>query len=138
MNRADYADQLHNKGYNCAQAVACAFSDLTDLSAQDLFKISEGLGAGGGDMQGTCGAVSGATLVLGLLSSTGNLEHPDSKGATYKKCKEVAGKFRSQNGSTICKELKGIETGKVLRSCPDCIRDAVNILADYLNVSKEI
>lgn len=138
MNRADYADQLHNKKYNCAQAVVCAFSDLLGVPEEDLFKISEGLGAGGGDMQGTCGAVSGASLVIGYLTSTGNLETPNSKGSTYKKCKEFAAKFREQNGSTICKELKGIETGKVLRTCPDCIRDSVNMLAEYLNVSTEI
>lgn len=124
---------FHEKGYNCAQAVACAFQDQVDLPMESLFKVSEGLGLGGGDMQGTCGAVAAISLVMGLRESSGNLEHPDSKAATYKCVRELAKIFRDQNGSTICKELKGVETGKVLRTCPDCISDAVKILSDVLD-----
>ena len=40
--------------------------------------------------------------------------------------------FRKKNGSTICRELKGMDTGKVLRSCPGCIEDAANILSEKL------
>lgn len=40
--------------------------------------------------------------------------------------------FREKNGSTVCKELKGIESGKVLRSCPGCIEDMVRIAVKAL------
>ena len=38
------------------------------------------------------------------------------------------GKFKERNCSTICKELKGIETKKVLRACNDCVADAAEFL----------
>lgn len=131
--RVSAAEQYHNKGYNCCQAVACAFSDKVDMPFESLFKVTEGFGLGGGDMQGTCGAVAAISAIMGLLGSTGNVEKPDSKAATYKTVRELAKVFRDQNGSTICKELKGVETGKVLRSCPDCISDAVRILSEVLD-----
>ena len=48
--------------------------------------------------------------------------------ALYKKM------FAEQNSSLTCKELKGVETGKVLRSCPDCIMDAVEIAEKVLGL----
>ena len=67
-----------------------------------------------------------------MKNSTGNLEKPDSKGRTYKISKAIQEEFRAQNSSVICKELKGVSTGKVLRSCPDCIMDAARIAEKIL------
>ena len=83
-------------------------------------------------MQGTCGAVAGAAAIASLLTSTGNIQAPDSKQKTYQTTKSLAGKFREKNGSTICKELKGAETGKVLRSCDGCIEDAARLVCDLI------
>ena len=132
MNRVEKALENHKKGYNCSQAVACAFCDKTSFSEADLFRIMEGFGLGGGDMQGTCGAVAGAAAIASLLTSTGNIQAPDSKQKTYQTTKSLAGKFREKNGSTICKELKGAETGKVLRSCDGCIEDAARLVCDLI------
>ena len=54
-----------------------------------------------------------------------------------RKVKEYVKKFQEQNGSYLCRELKGVETGKVLRSCPDCIRDAVALTEEYLAAQKQ-
>ena len=132
MNRVEKALENHKKGYNCSQAVACAFCDKTSFSEADLFRIMEGFGLGGGDMQGTCGAVAGAAAIASLLTSTGNIQTPDSKQKTYQTTKSLAGKFREKNGSTICKELKGAETGKVLRSCDGCIEDAARLVCELM------
>lgn len=83
-------------------------------------------------MDGTCGAVSGACALAGMKRSTANLVNPDSKGATYQLVKAIVKEFKDQNGSIICKDLKGIETGNVLRSCPDCIRDAARLAEKVL------
>ena len=132
-DRIENARKLHEKGYSCSQAVACSFSDKVDLSTEDLFRITEGLGLGGADTMGTCGAVSGMSVIMALLTSTGNLEAPASKANTMKAVRELNKIFRDQNGSTICRELKGMDTGKMLRSCPDCITDAVTILSDAID-----
>jgi C_GCAxxG_C_C family probable redox protein len=105
---------------------------LVGLDEATMFKVTEAMGLGMGGMEGTCGAVSGACVVAGMKNSSGNLEHPDSKGATYQLSKEILKAFKEKNQSTICKELKGVQTGTVLRSCPDCIRDAAAIVENIL------
>lgn len=126
--RADAAIALHDRGFNCAQSVACAFADQTGLDEETLFRITEGLGLGMGSMTGTCGALSAAALLSGLKCSTTHLDHPDSKAVTYGLSRSCMRAFEEKNGSVICQELKGVHTGKALRSCPDCIRDAVEII----------
>ena len=46
--------------------------------------------------------------------------------------RQITKAFRDQNGSVICKELKGVDTGKVLRSCDDCIADAVRLVEEIV------
>lgn len=124
--------EKHDRGYNCAQAVLCSFSEELGVEESLLFSISEGFGAGMGDMQGTCGALSGAYMAAGLMGSSGDVEAGVTKGATYRTVRELTEKFREKNGSHICKELKGMETGQMLRSCSGCIEDAVRLVSAKL------
>ena len=125
------ADELHNKGYNCAQAVACVFADELGMKESEVFRLMEGFGFGMGTM-GTCGAVSAMAAVVGMKNSDGNLDRPSTKRSSYKQMSELTDKFLSMNKSIICREIKGIDSGVVLRSCPGCIEDAVVILEEYL------
>ncbi|MDD6106784.1 MAG: C-GCAxxG-C-C family protein [Ruminococcus sp.] len=136
--KAEQAIAFHDKGYNCAQAVACSFCKEFGVDEEEMFRIAEGFGLGMGMME-VCGALSGMMMIIGLQNSVGNLDKGKAtKGDTYKKVREYAAKFKEQNGSYLCKELKGVETGKVLRSCPDCIRDAVALTEEYLAAQKDI
>lgn len=130
--RVEETIKKHDKGYNCAQAVACTYCDLVGVDEETMFKMTEALGLGMGGMLGTCGAVSGACVLAGMKRSTGNLEKPDSKAESYKLSREILKQFAEQNQSVVCKELKGVETGKVLRACPDCIKDAAAIAEKVL------
>lgn len=130
--RQDLAIELHDRKFNCAQAVACSFCKELGVDETTLFKAGEGFGLGMGGMQCTCGAVSGAVMAAGFKNSDGNTQSPSTKANTYQLSKEIAKRFEAQNGSLICGELKGVTTGTVLRSCPDCIRDAVAIAQDVL------
>ena len=132
MTKKELAIAYHNQKYNCAQAVAMAFAEEAGIDQEPLFKVCEGCGLGMGGMEGTCGAVTGAVILAGLKSSDGNLENPGTKAETYRLSREIVKQFREKNGSSICKELKGVDTGKVLRSCPDCIMDAVEIVENVL------
>ena len=134
--RIEAAMDYHKRGFNCAQAVACAFCDKAGVDEETMFRLTEGFGLGMGGMKGTCGAVSGAVLLAGLANSTGNTEKPDSKGSTYKLSKELVREFLEKNQSVVCEELKGVETGNVLRSCNGCIKDAV-ILAGKILYGEE-
>lgn len=129
-SRKKIAIEKHDLGYNCAQSVALTYADLVDMAPEQLFKITEGFGLGGGNMQGTCGAISGAIALIGLLNSCGDLEHPSTKAQTYALGREILERFKAQNSSILCHELKGAGTGKVLRSCPDCIMDACQLFEE--------
>lgn len=131
-SRIEETINRHKKGYNCAQAVACTYSDMVGVDETTMFKMTEALGLGMGCMEGTCGAVSGACVLAGMKQSSGKLENPDSKVESYKLSKEIVKQFEKQNQSVVCKTLKGVENGKVLRSCPDCIKDAAAIAEKVL------
>ena len=122
-NRVEKALENHGKGYNCCQAVACAYADLVGVDENLIFAAGEG-----------CGAVSGACMVAGLLKSSRNTKEPVTKGATYRVSREIVQKFGEKNGSVVCKDLKGIGTGKVLRSCDGCIKDAAQILEQVMDI----
>ena len=130
--RVKKAIEDHMKGYNCAQAVACAFCDLFGVDEKEAYRAMEGFGAGMGVM-GTCGAVSGMVYLAGLAHSDANLEAPGrTKANTYKHVREMINEFAEKNTSVICRELKGVDTGKMLRSCPGCIEDGARIAAKHL------
>lgn len=122
----------HTRGYNCAQIVLCSYAEELGIDEETLFRIFEGFGAGMGGMMQTCGAVTAMFMALGLANSSGDLQACDTKPQTMKKVRELAAEFEKKNGSIVCRELKGIDTGKVLRSCDGCIEDGIRILGEYL------
>lgn len=132
QTRIEDTIKRHNKGYNCAQAVACTYCDLVGMDEDTMFKLTEALGLGMGSMQGTCGAVTGACVLAGMKASTGNLKTPNSKMKSYQLSRELTNQFQEKNKSLVCKELKGVETGIILRSCPDCIKDAARLVEQIL------
>ena len=131
IERAERAQSLHNKGYNCAQAVVCAYCDLFGLDEETAYKMAEGFGLGMG-MMDTCGALSAAFMLAGMQGSKGT-EHPgETKAQTYKTTKMLAAAFREKNGTYLCRERKGIADGKMRRSCPGCIEDACSLIETAL------
>ena len=128
--RAEQALRLHDKGYNCAQAVVCAYCDRFGLDEETAYKMAEGFGLGMGLMD-TCGALTGAFMLAGLRGSKGTAHPGETKGQTYKTTKMLAAAFREKNGTYLCRELKGVADGKVRRSCPGCIEDACALVEQY-------
>ncbi len=131
-SRVEDTLKLHDKGYNCAQAVACTYCDLVDIDKTTMFRMTEGLGLGMGGMEGTCGALTGACVIAGALKSGADTEKPITKGQTYKYSRELVAKFNERNKATKCRDLKGVDTGVVLRPCPACITDAAEFVEEVL------
>ena len=119
--RMDYAAE-RKKGMNCCQAVLVAFADKLGKREDELLRLGSGFGSGMGTMEGTCGALVGAIMVSSLLSADG--EAMKNSRTIMPRFKEVCG------GATICRDLKGIGTGKVLCSCENCVRNAVLAAAE--------
>jgi len=128
MKRWEKAIENHKKGYNCAQAVACSFSDELGFCENDLFKLTEAFGGGMGGTQGVCGAVSGMVLAAGVIKSLGVEMLPETnKAKSYEFARELISEFENKIGSVQCSEIKG----KQLCSCDGCIAEAVKILEKY-------
>ena len=104
MTRAEHAAQLFYEGYNCAQAVAMAFSDLTGLDEHFTAKMSSSFGGGMGRMREVCGAVSGMLLVAGLLYGYTE-DVGTAKKDHYTLVQNLAGQFRERNGSIVCRDI---------------------------------
>lgn len=135
MSRTEEAAARHKKGYNCSQAVACSFAKDLGFDEEMIFRAAEGFGAGMGAMKCTCGAVCGAVMVTGMKNSHLGGEKL-TKGSTYLLSKKITEEFRKRNGTVICGELKGIESGKPIRSCDGCIEDAVRITEEILGMEE--
>ena len=121
MTKSDLAVQFKHSGYNCAQAVVAAFAEDLGINLETARALGAGFGAGMGTMGATCGALCGAQIVLGL----------------HKKGQRVMGTARSlysafldRCGATVCMDLKGVATGRVICSCDDCVANAVQILEE--------
>ena len=104
MDHSYHAAELFNSGYNCAQAVAASFSDVTGLTPEMSAKLISAFGGGMGRMREVCGAVSGMFFVLSALYGYEN-PNPEAQKALYTAVQELAEKFRQQNGSIICREI---------------------------------
>ncbi len=129
------AIELHEKGYNCAQSVLCAFTEKNNMEEKDLFRISEAFGFGMGSQE-VCGAVAGVCFLAGLANSDGNIENPRTKKQTYKIAKTMIDEFKEKNKSINCYELLGGDLGIPFKSCNEYIKDAC-IIAEKCLYNKE-
>ena len=130
MTKHDMAMDFHAQGYNCAQAVAMPFCDEMGLDAALVKKATEGFGAGMGGRSQTCGALSGAVFVAGMLC--GSPTDPASKMDTYTVCAKMSEDFVAHCGSGICAEIKGLTGGKMLCSCNECIACGVKLVEEMI------
>ena len=105
MNHAEKASKMFYDGYNCAQAVAVAFCDVTGLDEKTTAKMISPFGGGMGRLREVCGAVSGMLFVLGCLYGYDESTNDEAKKETYTQVQELAKAFQEQNGSIICREI---------------------------------
>ena len=105
MDHASEAKRLFLEGYNCAQAVFCAFRDLTGMDLDAAARLSSSFGGGMGRLREVCGTVSGALLALGILRGYDDPKDPEQKKAHYALVQEFARRFREKNGTIVCREL---------------------------------
>ena len=132
-SRVILAYDNHKNGYNCCQAVVCAYSDLLGIDEKTAFRAAEGFGLGISAMYETCGSVCAMIMLAGLKNSDGNLQAPKTKLQTFELGRSMANQFKEMNSSILCKELRGTD-GKTdrLRSCRGCVVDCAKIVEKNL------
>ena len=145
MNRADKAEELFRKGYNCSQSVFAAFADELHMSVEEAARIASPFGAGFGKLREVCGAVSGMTLAAGYLKGYDDPSDYESKKQLYALIQKMCAEFKELEGTLICRELLGLEKGEDLgepavrteeyyrsRPCVGACRTAAEIAEKYL------
>jgi len=105
MNRSEQAGELFLSGYNCAQSVVLSFADDLKFSKELAQKMAAGFGGGMGKQQETCGAVTGAIMVLGLLKGEEVNNNDELKTAAYGSVKDLTRDFVAIYKSTKCRDL---------------------------------
>ena len=104
MDRSERAGEFFLSGYNCAQSVTMAFADLIGMEEAAAARLASPFGGGMGRMREVCGAVSGMLIVYGILygyDSGGD----EIKQAVYTQVQDLAGAFREEVGTIICREI---------------------------------
>ena len=144
MDREYRAAQLFMEGYNCAQAVIMAFSDLIGMDEKTCARLSSSFGGGMGRMREVCGAVSGMLMVAGILYGYDGPEEGNIKKEHYSRVQELAESFRAEAGSIICRDIlknppedptpspRTAEYYKQ-RPCARMVALAVRIMEQYIN-----
>jgi C_GCAxxG_C_C family probable redox protein len=146
-DRSDLAVQAFSGGLNCAQAVATAFAGDYGMDEVVIRKLACGFGGGLSHTGRTCGAVSGAVLVLSLASGTAVPGDREGKERCYVMVREFLRLFGDRHGSVDCTALVGYDlsdprgleaarkAGAFSTRCNRYVRDAVEIIEDVLNES---
>ena len=124
MNRQEKAVELKHSGSNCAQAVLLAFEDVLSLDSETLKKLGACFGCGMGAFDATCGSLCAAQMIEGLTAYKGKQLLADAK--------LIHSDFVRMCGSADCGELKGLNGGRMLCACDDCIKNAVAIIEERL------
>ncbi len=141
MKRADLAAQNIASGkMNCAQSVLTAFCEEYGLERALARRIALGFGGGMGRTGRTCGAVTGAYMVLGLRHNLTAESAEKVKEEVYWEIQEFDREFNARHRSTACKELLGYDLNTpagfaaardkhlFTTLCPQLVKDAVEIL----------
>ena len=143
MDRVKKATDLFKEGYSCSQSVLGAYADLFGLDMQAALKVASGFGGGMGQMSDTCGALTGAMMVLGLRYGSTNPSDKTAKLENYRKMRDLAEEFKLQAGAKTCRDLLGFDMSTqdgqlaakqpgAFHDCPSYVRIAAEIVQEML------
>ena len=144
MDKVERAVSCFKEGFSCSQALLSTYGAQFGLNREMALKVSGAFGGGMGRMAETCGAVIGAFMVIGLKYGKTRVEDEQTEEKAYSFVKEFVDKFKSRNGSIICRELLGcdISTPKgmalakekklIATLCPKFVQDAAEIIEQIL------
>lgn len=149
MNHSQKAHDLFMQGYNCAQSVFCAFTDLTGLDMDTAAKMASSFGGGMGRLRETCGAFSGMIMVAGMLYGYCEPKNYTVKSEHYALVQTLAKKYTEKTGSLVCREILGLAGSSdpnvpprtdeyyKKRPCPELCALAAGILDEYISAHKD-
>jgi len=143
MNNVEKAVEVFKSGLSCSQAVLGAYCEQFGLDKETAYKISSGFG-GGMHLDQTCGAVTGAFMVIGLKFGRTRADDNEAKMKTVEATREFAEKFKARHGSIGCTELIGCNVSTLAgyeeamkkdlfkQVCPNFVKSAMEILEEII------
>jgi len=143
MGKVDQAVECFCGGAACSQAIAATYGPDFGLPREQAMKVASGF-AGGMRLGETCGAVTGAFMVLGLKFGGADCETRDGRDAVYAALADFVRRFEQRNRVVICRELLGCDIstpdgarkanreGLFRTICPNLVKDAAEILEEML------
>ncbi len=144
MRKTESCLSRFNSGFSCSQSVLAAYSPELGLDVPAALKVSAAFGGGMAHTGETCGAVTGALMVIGLKYGRVKAEDNEAKEKTYALAREFIRRFKLRHSSTICRELLGFDLStpegeqavkeRNLRTdlCAHLVQDAAEIIAGIL------
>ncbi len=146
MNYAERAADYFARGFNCSQSVLAAYAEQFGLTEEQALKVAGGFGGGMGRMAETCGAVTGAIMVIGLKFASTTPGDIQGKENAYAVVREFVHRFKGRNVTVLCRELldcdistpegmKRAQQEKLIKKCcPKLIQDAAEILDQLIEL----
>ena len=146
MNCAERAADSFARGFNCSQSVLAAYAEQFGLTEELALKVAGGFGGGMGRMAETCGAVTGAIMVIGLKFASTTPGDMQGKENAYAVVREFVHRFKGRNVTVLCRELldcdistpegmKRAQQEKLIKKCcPKLIQDAAEILDQLIEL----
>jgi C_GCAxxG_C_C family probable redox protein len=144
MDVADEAVAIFSQRFNCSQAVLSCCGQRHGLDRQTALRVAEAFGGGMGRMGLTCGAVTGAFMVIGLVHAKLTPEDNAVREKSIALVRRFRQAFEAKHGSICCRELLGcdlstsagfqdaVDRGLFQTVCPNLVRDAATIVEELL------
>ncbi len=144
LTRADDAVAAFRDGFSCSQAVVSAFAEDFGIDREEALKISCAFGGGMAHTGNTCGAVTGALMVIGMKYGRTRADDIAAKEKTYAVTKEFMTEFLRRNHAHNCTNLIGHDLSDPIefavakekdlfrKKCDKFVNDAAEILEEIL------
>lgn len=143
MSKVIKAVECFNHGYSCSQAIFSTYCEQLGIDEKSALKISCGFGGGMGRLGETCGAVTGAIMLIGLKYGKVLQEDKESKEKTYELVQKFAKTFKERNEFIDCRDLLGVDLingdkdivkERVNSTCSRMVKDAAEIIEELLEL----
>lgn len=138
MSKPDRAVSQMMAGFSCSQSVFSVFAEDYGLDPRIALKIGDAFGGGIAGQGLTCGAVTGALMVIGLAFGRTDPADYDAKTLTRERAKEFLRLFEARYTTTECRLLLEIDIGDpelagFKSRCHQVVHDAAAILEQVLS-----
>ena len=137
MNNAEKAVDFFKGGRNCSQSVVSAFGPSWGLPAETCIRIAAPFGGGIGHIQETCGAVTGAIMILGMVHGAGT-ENRNARDHIIEKTQEFISEFKKRHRTIRCRDLLGCDITSKAGLAAARESGAFSVCADYVRTAAEI